>query len=370
MSRRHGLGLRAGFTLVELLMVITIIGILAGLASRAIWSAIRNANVTAVVFEIGQLDTAVKALKEQTGQYPPDFADVNYSSGTPNRQARFNAFIKFAFPRCTISYASLNNAMQTGNKAYLFNYNPGGQQGGGNGGYQKLNLDNMDQAEALVFWLGGFPTPYSSQTGAPMGSRKLYSFHTDVTNPFRLDQPSGALTLAIIANYRMPPKFDFDETRLVDNDQDGWLEYVPRLSASSNGMIPPYVYFDAGIYTNWPTANPPFLGYPMPTPNSPNRQMATSLMQSWGIAVPYASIVSTQGAASTQWVNPITFQIISAGVDGMYGSQNMRVPSYPSGTTFTLPGFTNASYYDFEEQDNLTNFAPGALQDQSQTTGT
>ena len=65
----------AGFTLVELLVVITIIGILAGLAVPAIFSAISTANSTAMKMELNSLETAVQKYQEKYGDYPPDFSD-------------------------------------------------------------------------------------------------------------------------------------------------------------------------------------------------------------------------------------------------------------------------------------------------------
>src|SRR5947209_8779818 len=63
--------LRAAFTLVELLMVITIIGMLVALVSVAAVRAIGTANNARITTEIGLLDSAVQTYKNDTaGSYP------------------------------------------------------------------------------------------------------------------------------------------------------------------------------------------------------------------------------------------------------------------------------------------------------------
>ncbi len=74
---------RRGFTLVEMLVVITIIGILAGLAIPAVIVARNRAKVGAMVMDIKQLEMACQAYKEKFGEYPPDFAFVPGATITP-----------------------------------------------------------------------------------------------------------------------------------------------------------------------------------------------------------------------------------------------------------------------------------------------
>ena len=101
---------RGGFTLVEMLVVVAIIGILAAMLIPAIWVAITAANNVRIAVEVGLMETAFQAYRTKYQNYPPN------SSGD------FVNHVKRAYPRS----------------------NP----------TKPANLNSP--AEDLVFWLQGF----------------------------------------------------------------------------------------------------------------------------------------------------------------------------------------------------------------------
>src|SRR5262245_54184671 len=66
---------RAGFTMVEMLVVIGIIAILAALLLPAVMRAVTTARNTVIALEIKQLDTAIEAYRLEKNDYPPNFLD-------------------------------------------------------------------------------------------------------------------------------------------------------------------------------------------------------------------------------------------------------------------------------------------------------
>jgi hypothetical protein len=235
-----------------------------------------------------------------------------------------------------------------------------------NGALSKLDLDTLDQAESLVFWLGGFPTPLNGT--APVASQKLFGLHRDSDNPLKRDSP--AVEALDPMRYRGDPLFAFDQTRLVDNDGDGWLEYAP-MAPKLGISTAPYVYFDSATYNSSVDATTvKHYGYPRlgDTTNPAPLQLFTS----FGVAAPMSTYFDSSGSNPTQWAKPTGFQIICAGLDGEYSrpgvdlDQCQRVPVFPSGYVFekgsAAKPFGLQTAYTSPEYDNITNLSTKTLE--------
>lgn len=355
--------LRRGFTLVELLMVITIIGMLMGLLVAGAMRAVVTAKTARVTVEIGMLDTAVQNYKNEIGgSYPPDASFVGTTQAfVDSRNNRIMAHLRKAFPRFYANgygpagtQGTLQNAVQQAFAAYNASgptatypaTTPNGTSAWG-------DLNNLDPAEALVFWLGGLPDVPIQNASNSLWSYRMKGFSANKLQPFNL-----------IDSSRLKGPFEFQEQRLGDADGDGWPEYYPQIDsvpqpsgsgvASAGNPTAPYVYFDAGSYTNvtasfgsYPSSGqyPPVTGGSMPT------LPANSYASQWGAAIPYAS---ASNASQITWMNPEKFQIVSAALDSQYyvGSAPDAFRVFPAGTN-----------YSQADNDNVTNFSNGKLQD-------
>jgi general secretion pathway protein G len=61
-----------GFTLIELMIVIVILGVLAGIVIFAVGGITDNGNVAACKSDVKTVSVAVEAFKAKNGVYPPD----------------------------------------------------------------------------------------------------------------------------------------------------------------------------------------------------------------------------------------------------------------------------------------------------------
>ncbi|MBL9085279.1 MAG: hypothetical protein JNK76_25965 [Planctomycetales bacterium] len=304
---------------------------------------------TRVIVEIGQLHTTFQAYKERAEAYPPCLADVD----PVERKLRFMKHLAAAYPNAefeesTSAFDRLNDQVQNGQdggQGYNFVSATGGQA-------FPLDLNRLDAAEAIVFWLGGFPTPVRTTSLLPVANRRIFGFHRDADAPFRRDALAAEGLDAL--RYRTEPMYQFDETRLVDYDGDGWWEYASH-SLRGDDLVPPIVYFDSETYvtSSKHADNVGLIRYPN----------GGSLGSRWGCAAPYLKTFDPQNPLAATWINPEGFQLQTGGDDQKYSlpmalhRSERRVLTFPDGEKFgSLDGkpFERLEV-DAEEQDNLSN---------------
>ncbi len=187
MRKRNGPN-RQGFTLVEMLVVVAIIGVLAAILVPTLYLALAQGKDTVIAMDINQLNNAVESYKQKYQDYPPDCSNLQV----------VQRHLRKAFPKFQDTWANTNMLRPDGTPALDSGGNP-------------ADPANLDPSEALVFWLG--------------------MLRNDKRNPLN-------------GNGKLSKDYDFDLKRLVDVDGDGWYSYVPP-----EGEDEPYIYFDSRTYT-------------------------------------------------------------------------------------------------------------------------
>ncbi len=319
-----------GFTLMEMLVVILIIAILAGLISTAAIQARKRTKAAAIGMEIKQLSLALGNYKTQFGEYPPDFSD---SSDTG--KLAILRHLSRAFPRFVITGSTVAQQWQN-LRDEIFTTT--------NNAVDIINGITLDPSTALRFWLGGMP----DAQGRPIG------FSQDPAHPF--DNTSTS---------RIGPFFEFDPARLPSQPPSELGKYYPPGVPAGSGM--PYVYFHAEQGQPQPKREYYNLSYSGNTPVYTFKPLDSLDPK------PYKPYWDQRNMG---WVNPDSFQILCCGLDGKFGKENV----YPTGiiqkpiTDPTLPADVLAALNtniirtidnpgNFDHLDDQTNFTSGTIGD-------
>lgn len=316
--------------MIELMIVIVIIAILIGLLVPAVQAARRQAQITGVIAEIKQLDSAIAQFKADRGIEPPsaivlyEKGTINAAAGTGwNSDANSRALIRQLWPQYNFAADRDINGDGT--------FNGDGVTVPGAGGI-KLSV-----GECLVFFLGGVNGTLTSglsttsQNNNPGHIGGSSGFSNDPSNPFAR------------GGTRTAPLFEFNVARFTDVNNNGFPEYKDTLPNQKN----PYVYYSS--YDG--------LAYQETGGGAEFDVTASGL----GLSAAYR-----QGLAVTdpRW-NANGHQIVSPGFDTQYGyggtylsSGSNRLPLCPAISPTPPPTGQMRTY----EADNITNFASGVLQ--------
>ena len=369
---------RGGFTLVEMLIVIIIIGILAAILIPTVAAVRRKASETRMALELSQIDKAMEAYKLKHNDYPPNFFDINL----------VKRHMRTAFPQAKVAPVAGQYASSPGQFGYP------------NGPYEIVPGWDIpgrpDAAECIVFWLDGLSSdprfPFTGPGGPlvklPSGELALnpernegfFTFNRGRIGIYLADPSNGSPTQAGVP-------LSNDEVLLHGGtlaDSDPFPTYFPQGLALVNDTDlgnagPPYVYFDSRSYTLPPTVTGgQYMRAVWTTGNQSNPYDASThnpLVP--GVAAPYHTAETNpkrNPAADTAsnpnnpgnhlyYANRDRFQIIAAGLDGNFGG---AACVYPTGETMDIPpvvvGYRipmlATSIID-GDLDNVTNFSEG-----------
>jgi general secretion pathway protein G len=119
-----------GFTLLELLVVVAIIGVLAGYVGPRYFSQIGKSEVNAAKAQIDALEKALDQYRLDTGGYPNTELGLNALLARPNNEPKWaGPYLKKALPPDPWGRPYVYQASQTGSVA-IFSYGKDGQPGG------------------------------------------------------------------------------------------------------------------------------------------------------------------------------------------------------------------------------------------------
>ncbi len=336
--RRNNANRDAGFTLIEILVVIVIIGLLAGMTTTVLVSARQSVRGSVVAAQMAQLSMALDDYKNRYGEYPPDFSDEeavrrHLKKRWPRYQLRpeysdiYVQFIDDVAEGCRI--ASSENPVD-----YL-------GQGGSPAdssltGQHVWRVAGAPYLSSLIFWLGGLP----DVDGKPSG------FYANPKAPF------GVGISRISRAIREAPLYAFDLKNVGATVPDDWdnptcwflAEDDEVWDGSAFVYVPAFVQGDLPIVYFRPSANVPYSAKSVNFAEDSSLSFVTQ-------AVPYARTYD-ESSDVYEWFEAKRFQLVHPGVDGAFG---------PNADRGGVPTLADRKTLYAEDADNVVSFATAGV---------
>lgn len=328
---------RKGFTLVELLVVITIIGILAGLLIPVIWSAVKRGRKAQAEAEVNILAQALANFNSKHGFYPPSrlvFHETGYL-GTPPSGDRYFAQFEHADPYQNIGGTDTGpvagsvehrDLVQSSVKALrswfprlrvsTAAWTPGSPSLAPAGQWYDINANGDPGPDAEPILLDGHEVLYLALCGLGdwEGNRRdgftlrgAAGLNSNPRNPF-----IGAGPLGPSEGSRVSPLFEVPgPERLSDDDRDGIPALLDPLGVSSDARYVAYFAPRDGQYDPRDVRLEP-------------ASLGTFFVPGEGLLQvpgpnPWATGPTDRMGQAPRWHRPQSYQLLSPGLDRVYG---------------------------------------------------
>jgi len=310
---------RSGFTLIELMITISILAILIAVLLPAINSVRSTVSVSSVRTEISQLEAAIAEFKSEYGVSPPSrihlYENKSGWDADPSERSKIRGvWGKFDFS----------------------------QDRDFNGDGDSSDFFILKGDQAMVFFLGG---SFDSVSG-------FHGFSSNPLRPFGFRTDSSGTLIREYSSYSVGPFFRFDHDRVrtavgatypfYDNGTltGDCVAWFPVYVDTIQGQVAPYIYsssYDSSGYHD---------SYP---------DLSSDANTSLSVAEVTNGFRAYRRNPSLMW-NEKSFQIVSPGFDGKYGEGGV----YVSGGSSKFP-VSPSGTQRISEEDNVTNFTRGML---------
>jgi len=265
--------IRPAFTLVELLVVIGIIAVLAGLVTPAVMRAQASARNAAIKAEIDMLHMAIMNYKNEYGSFPPAFDSTPLPPTPATASNIINRHLQRLFPRILSGPTPTipDNRATAAQISSFFDTDAA--------------RNPSRETRALVPWLMGYTD--------------------DATDPIGNSLTPGSRNKL----------FDFDQSRLERIVETRSGVTVTSFTYHPSGKKQsPYVYLPASQYKALPYLATSVSSY------GAHRVPSTPPPTSTTADFAYASLAAA--TAASDFANPDTFQILCAGRDEQFGTDD------------------------------------------------